>query len=188
MTLHYLITIVKDMRINKFTIGFGSYIIISASFMRQVWEFLGKAFGQNNVEIFCILLFSATAILIITYIIRFHFNILRIIVTLAVIIFAFIFAWRQPFFTERIHILEYGLLGWLAVRDFSKSKPALKAVLFTILFVFLVGSIDEFFQKLLPYRVGEIRDVITNIISGMLGIILFQCHKITPVVKRMEIR
>lgn len=169
------------MRINKVTAGFGLYIIISASFMRQVWEFLGKAFGQNNVKIFCILLFLATAILIITHIIRFHFSTLRIIVNLTVIIFAFIFAWRQPFFTERMHILEYGLLGWIAVRDFSKSKPPLEAVLFTILFVFLVGSIDEFFQKLLPYRVDEIRDVITNIISGALGIILFQCHKIIPI-------
>ena len=172
------------MRINKFTLGFGLYIIISASFMRQVWEFLGKAFGQNNVKIFCLLLFLTTTILIITYIIRFHFSILRIIVTLAVIIFAFIFAWRQPFFTERMHILEYGLLGWLAVRDFSKNKPALKAAFFAILFVFLVGSIDELFQKLLPYRVGEIRDVITNIISGALGIILFQCNKIIPVVAK----
>ncbi|MFZ2357470.1 MAG: VanZ family protein [Candidatus Omnitrophota bacterium] len=157
--------------------------------MRQVWEFFGKVFGQDNVEIFCILLFLATAILILTRIIRFHFSILRSIVNLAVIIFAFIFAWRQPFFTERIHILEYGLLGWLAVRDFSRNKTPLKAVLFTMLFIFLVGSIDEFFQKLLPYRVGEIRDVITNIISGVLGIILFQCHKIIPEpAKRMEAR
>ena len=162
------------MRINKLTIGFGLYIIISASFMRQIWEFFGKVFGQKNVEIFCILLFFVTAILIIAHIIRFHLSTLRVIVNLAVIIFAFIFAWRQPFFSERIHILEYGLLGWLAMRDFSKAKPLLKAAFFSVLFVFLVGSIDELFQKFLPYRVGEIRDVLTNIISGALGIILFQ--------------
>lgn len=173
------------MRINKFTIGLGLYIIISASFMRQVWEFLGKAFGQNNVEIFCILLFLSAAILITAHIIRFHFGALRIIVVLAVIIFAFIFAWRQPFFSERIHILEYGLLGWLAMRDFSRNKATLKAILFTVLFVFLVSSIDELFQKLLPYRVGEIRDAITNIISGVIGIILFQCHKIIPAAAKL---
>src|SRR4030042_6287730 len=94
---------------------------------------------------------------------------------LYIIISAFIFAWRQPFFTERIHILEYGLLGWLAMRDSSRNKTALKTILFTILFVFLVSSIDELFQKLLPYRVGEIRDAITNIISGVIGLLLFQC-------------
>lgn len=173
------------MRISKFTIGLGLYIIISASFMRQVWEFLGKAFGQNNVEIFCILLFLAAAILITADIIRSHFGTLRIIVVLAVIIFAFIFAWRQPFFTERIHVLEYGLLGWLAMRDFNRNKTSLKAILFTMLFVSLVGSIDELFQKLLPYRVGEIRDAITNIISGLIGMILFQYHKIIPATAKL---
>ncbi len=166
--------------VNKFTFGLGLYIIISASFMQQVWEFLGKVFGQNNLRVFCILLFLATAILILVYTIRFHCGILRIMLTSAIIIFASIFAWHQPFFSERLHILEYGLLGWLAARDFSESKPLLKAACFAILFVFLIGSTDEFFQKILPYRVGELRDVITDLISGVLGIILFQSNKIIP--------
>jgi len=37
----------------------------------------------------------------------------------------------------------------------------------------LVGVLDEGFQKLLPWRVYEIRDMITNAISGALGITIF---------------
>lgn len=83
------------------------------------------------------------------------------------------FAYWQPYVTEKIHILEYGFLGWLAVRDLNRNKAYVKSAILAIFYIFLIGALDEAFQKCLPYRVGEIRDVVTNIISGLLGIMLF---------------
>lgn len=139
--------------------------------MRQVWEFLGKSLGKADLSVICV--FFICAIAIFYYIIKFHFSITRIIVNLVILFFGFIFAWQQPFLVEKMHVLEYGFLGWLSIRDLSKNKVLIKSILFAILFVLFITTLDEGFQKLLPYRVGELRDVITNVISGIFGVIVF---------------
>lgn len=161
------------MRLSKFTIGVGLYLIISASFAQQLWKFLIKIIGQNNSSTVLILSFGLPAILSLGYIIRFHFSKMRIIFNLAIWILAFIFSWSQPYFVEKLHVLEYGFLGWLAVRDLTKNKISLKPVFLASLFILLIGGADELFQRFLPYRVCDIRDVKTNFLSGVLGIILF---------------
>jgi VanZ family protein len=66
---------------------------------------------------------------------------------------------------ERIHFLEYGLLGLLLVKASGKST-----FIFPLLLVILAGSVDEFIQLLLPSRVGDLRDVAMNATGGALGI------------------
>lgn len=161
------------MKLSKFTVAYGLYIIISASFMQQVWEFLEKIFGKPNLTAGAISLSFLIAILILSYIIKIHFSLWRIFVNLGIMGLGFIFAWRQPYFVEKMHVLEYGFLGWLSTRDLNKSRGLIKVILLAILFVFLISALDEGFQKLLPYRVGDVRDVITNVISGSFGVILF---------------
>lgn len=71
-------------------------------------------------------------------------------------------------------MLEYGFLGWMAARDLiGQGNKLAKPFLTAFLFAFLVGVADELFQKYLPYRVGELRDVATNLVSSFFGIILF---------------
>lgn len=75
---------------------------------------------------------------------------------------------------EKMHVLEYGILAWLAMRDLTEGKRNLtKSGFLAFVFIFIVACLDEGFQKLLPWRVCDIRDVLTNAISGMLGISLF---------------
>jgi VanZ family protein len=98
-----------------------------------------------------------------------------LLAVIVILITSFLFGWQQPYFVEKMHVLEYGLLGWLAARDLRRNPRSniVLTILFSILFVLLIGSLDEGFQRLLPYRVGEIRDVITNVVSGSFGVILF---------------
>jgi len=169
----------KPSYLSPLTIGFGTYIIISASFIQQIWKFLGQILGKGNVETICIAINLIIGLLILCYIIKYRFNLLRFIAVSVILIAAYTFAWRQPYFVEKIHVLEYGLLGWLATKDlrrFSKIN-ILQAALFSLLFALFIGSLDEGFQRLLPYRVGEMRDVLTNIISGSFGIVLFLISK-----------
>ena len=65
---------------------------------------------------------------------------------------------------ERVHFLEYGVLGFFVL------KATNEKVFITFVFVSLVGAVDEFIQFLLPQRVGELRDVLMNIVGGALGI------------------
>ena len=82
---------------------------------------------------------------------------------------------------ERIHFLEYGLLAFLAYKALEKDmiqKKSLYAL--TLLMVAAVSLLDEGIQYLLPNRVGELRDVALNVVSGILGLV------ITSVIIRAE--
>ncbi len=69
---------------------------------------------------------------------------------------------------ERIHFVEYGVLGWLVLRALSHRFPM--PFLASVFFVSIVGGGDEFIQWILPNRVGDIRDVLFNTIGGLIGI------------------
>lgn len=165
---------INYMKLSKFTISLGAYIIISASFMQQVLDTWKIIFGKDKL-ILIFIFFCAWVMLAVTYkSVRSGLNIKKIALIITTCAVGFIFAWRQPYLSEKAHILEYGILGWLAMRDFSNNKMnILKSVLYTLIFVAIIGSLDEGFQKILPWRYFEIRDICTNILSGILGIALF---------------
>ena len=73
---------------------------------------------------------------------------------------------------ERIHLLEFGLLGILAPASLG-GKNGGGNYLRALLFIFLVGLLDEGFQWLLPDRVGDWRDVFFNSLGGIWGIALY---------------
>lgn len=160
--------------LSPLTLGLAIFIIISAAFMQQVWQYLGRLLGQGTLRFFCLLLYLSTAIFMIFRAVKSGLKPSRIIASVGITVAGFVFAWRQPFFVEKMHVLEYGVLGWLATRDLCSGSciKKIKPIILSLLFIALIGSLDEGFQKFLPYRVGEIRDVITNVISGGIGITL----------------
>ncbi|MFH0738872.1 MAG: VanZ family protein [Candidatus Omnitrophota bacterium] len=160
------------MRISKLTIFLGIYLIASAAFSRQLWEFIQGVLGKHNAHIAGVTFLVGFAIFVLAVTFKARLNILRLLVRVLVIASAFFFAWRQPFFVEKFHVIEYGLLGWLACRDLNKNKVSFKNIILALLFASLVGVLDEGFQKLLPYRVCEIRDMLTNIVSVSFGVLL----------------
>lgn len=74
---------------------------------------------------------------------------------------------------EKIHILEYGFLGWLATRDLVIGAKKVKGVIFAFIFCAIIGALDEGFQAILPYRYCEFRDFTLNCFGGILGIISY---------------
>lgn len=73
---------------------------------------------------------------------------------------------------ERIHFLEYGLLGALILQAFSRQIKSWISIILSLSLVYWVGLGDEAIQGILASRVGEIRDCIINLFSGALGIAL----------------
>jgi MFS family permease len=73
---------------------------------------------------------------------------------------------------ERIHLLEYGLLSFLVFRVFPPGWSAIFRYWQTFLTVSFVGTLDEIIQYFIPNRVGDVRDIILNIVSGLLGLVL----------------
>ena len=168
----YNIALMK--RFSGITIGLGIYIVISASFMLQVRSFLIETFGDAAVNLAFFLVFFLVVVLYVVYIIYKRLPIYRIGLSLLIFVLAYLFILWQPYFSEKLHVLEYGVLAYLAIRDLSKTdKKALWNIMYAVGFIFLIACLDEGFQHFLPYRVGDMRDVATNIISGLLGIIQY---------------
>ncbi len=71
---------------------------------------------------------------------------------------------------ERIHVVEYSILGFLIFKGYGIGNS--NGLIVSSVFVSVVGLVDEVIQWILPNRVGDIKDVVINSISGILGVIL----------------
>lgn len=70
---------------------------------------------------------------------------------------------------ERIHFIEYGLLGGLAVRAFAHRLRGVALYAATSLFGLAIGTLDELYQGILPDRFYDVRDIMMNAAGSILG-------------------
>jgi hypothetical protein len=70
---------------------------------------------------------------------------------------------------ERFHLLLFGVLGLLFMRDARSSGVDASYAFFLGT---CIGILDELFQAVLPNRVGDIRDVVINSIGVAWGVLL----------------
>lgn len=79
---------------------------------------------------------------------------------------AAIAAFLMPIAEERLHIIKYGGLGFLAQALVNRQIISIR---WALCFLIAVSVMDEVIQHFLPYRVGDLRDVALNIVSGLWG-------------------
>jgi len=91
----------------------------------------------------------------------------------AIVAIGLFLVWQIEIPEEKIHILEFALLGWLASRDLTRQKIRLGRIILALIFTFLAGLLDETFQGILPYRYFQWWDVALNSAGGAFGIILY---------------
>ena len=88
--------------------------------------------------------------------------------TTTLIIFA-IGVWyslQLDMFQERMHLVEYGILG-IIIFSSNRKQGTIFAFLAAGCVGLAAGSVDEIVQWMLPYRIGDIRDVFFDL-SGVL--------------------
>lgn len=66
---------------------------------------------------------------------------------------------------ERVHIIKFGFLGFLIINNFVGTLWKGIALGITM------AVLDEGIQSLLPYRVGDLRDVVINLLSFLWGLL-----------------
>ncbi len=167
------------MKLNKITIFFSIYIILSAIFMRQAWEFAESIVGINALNYFLLFLCLSLSLWLIYLSNKSKIRFLNIFLSSLIYLGVTIFAARQPFISERAHVIEFAFLGWLVAKDLSKpeKKSFLVKLVFAAIYTGTIGYLAEGFQKFLPGRVYDIRDIITNVLSGLIGIGIFNFNK-----------
>jgi glycopeptide antibiotics resistance protein len=151
------------------------YIIISASFMRHVLNFLREKLGHGGLEKLIWAAFIISGLLFLRYIGGRIIKGRQFLRLLLLIVIGAGIAWHastMPIIEERIHLVLFGLLGFFLARDNDAGRLA-PAFLLSVLGSLLVAALDEIFQYYLPTRVGEIKDVISGGIGGIYGAVFY---------------
>lgn len=163
----------QPFRISKLTIFIGLFIIISASFLRQIMDFIKVAVGEGG---FILLIGAAGTIFLVSFlilIIRKRPSFLKFSIFIIALITGMWFCWQLKIPEEKIHLLEFAVLGWFASRDLIKTNRKVKGIIFALAFTLMVGVLDEVFQGILPYRYFQWFDIGLNSAGGLWGVILY---------------
>ena len=75
---------------------------------------------------------------------------------------------ERPFLDKLEHVIEYSVLGFLAVSCFKKIDR--KTIILAILITSLYGVLDEFHQYFVPGRDFSIFDILADSLGGLLGV------------------
>ncbi|MEP5568807.1 MAG: VanZ family protein [Halioglobus sp.] len=141
-------------------------IYLSLPFMRSILGFLKESLGRSNFSLLLSLTMLFVGLVILIWGGRRSLKHCALAAIPLIIIGVTSFNLSIP--EERVHFLQYGLLGVMVTataRDESITLVAKLAV-----FAILVGVIDEAIQWCLPNRVGDLRDVAFNTVAAILGI------------------
>ena len=72
---------------------------------------------------------------------------------------------------ERVHFLQYGLLGVLCYRAVGEERPGWSAVLAALVAVYAIGCLDEIVQGFLAGRYFDRHDLALDVLAGALPIL-----------------
>ncbi len=148
-------------------------MVISASFTRQLMELAVRCIGKTGFKITVMTVLIGSAGLFFISQIKLLRKPGRVLSMLGLLTMALLFCWSIRLPQVRMHILMYTIVGWLASRDAAKAGRGWKMVLLAWAFAAAAGVLEELFQKLLPYRVFDIKDIIYNLQGASLGVILY---------------
>ncbi len=148
------------------------YVVIlyaTLPFMRQLLNFLKAIFGVETLSL-CINSLSVFAAISIIFLIikkgkKSYFNAAIILIILIMCGFVAI---NLEIPEERVHFLEYGILGYLVLNATINSWSL--PVFSSFIIVSMIGGGDEIIQWFLPSRVGDMRDVFMNSFGGLMGV------------------
>ena len=133
-------------------------LLVSLPFARIVWDYIGDELG------YIILIGLYISSIVYIYYRYKNIIVLGIILLLSVAIFKII-----PLPIERVHFIEYGILGWIVWWAVGNTK---NRFLLAIVYILAISVLDEIIQKILPNRVFDIRDIWMNISGGCIGLLL----------------
>lgn len=173
---------VLKMKISNITIFWAAYLIISPVFMRQVLNFILKLLEKSGLAIMLWVLFLLGGGVAFFYLYKTRPAIWRIFLFLGIFAIGLFYASQIKIVEERMHLINFGLLGWLIVKDISRFKKGVKKIGLSFLFCIFIATIEETLQLWIPNRVAQVSDVLLAVMGSIWGISLF-FHPTTPVIR-----
>jgi VanZ family protein len=153
-------------------------IVLVSPFMGQLQSFLRRSLTtQQYVLLFGVGVFVAIGLAVVLAFVRIRERRLaRLVLLIAALIFgggymsATATPWAEVNAVERVHFVEYGAIAFLFYRAWKPAGDVTMIVL-PMLATFTVGTLDEWLQWFIPYRVGEAHDVFLNLASIACGLL-----------------
>ena len=105
---------------------------------------------------------------LIYFVYRFQLNAKSLCVSLLIFGAGLLYSSTLGIFQERLHLVEYGILG-LILFSANKGRGIGIAFFLTLTLGCVAASLDETLQWILPYRVGDFRDVLFDLIGVAWG-------------------
>lgn len=154
-----------------FIVLYVSLIYLSLSQMRRIIDFINANFGREMLSVWINLLILLTIVIILTYMKSAFANVPLTKVSLFLIVLVCALFFIQYFAPEeRVHLFQYGFLGFLCMK--ALGGMGWRTICKAITIVAIVGIGDELIQYFLPTRVGDCRDVGLNVVCGLPGVLL----------------
>ena len=152
-------------------------LVLSAPFVGQIRAFIRQAFPGHFVLVVGTLIAAGVAAALISALVRIRERRLTrygaILLSLAIAAGYSIYNARdnpESNVVELFHFLQYGLIAFLFYRVW-RGAGDLSVLVLPTLAALMVGTVEEWFQWFIPNRVGEMNDVLLNLVaigSGLL--------------------
>lgn len=141
--------------------------------MRQLMNFAKSYIGNKGFSVFVSLILLLPSLVFLIFIIRSRTGLGRFFMLFGIVIISLSLIWQIEIPEEKIHLLEFAVLGWLALKDTFVRQKKFKGASLALGFTFSIGVLDEVFQAILPYRYFQGQDILLNGLGSLLGAILF---------------
>lgn len=169
------INLMKFPFFSKTILGLSIYMVFSASFNRQIMELCMGMVGKRGFYNFVAWGLMVASIIIFILLAKNIHNPFNFAIAILLLLIASVMVWKIKLPQERIHIFQYSGFSWLCLYDLIKRfrSKILPLVFQGWLFAMIIGALEEGFQRILPYRVFEWRDMSFNFIGVTLGVVIF---------------
>lgn len=149
-----------------------AYIVLTYATLGSMpayWNGLNNAVAGHGLLVQYVLYSGAGAgLLIYLHTKRFLHDPLNLAVTCGVLLSFGVMFYLEKYPGEKIHMLQYGILGWLMYKSLSLHLDSASPRLYLTgaAVVMAAGALDEVIQALLPNRYFTVHDIFINGLSG----------------------
>ena len=149
------------------------FIYVSLPFFPAFINFLSSFISKEILNLLSLVVSVSFFLMLSIWIYKKKYKVNQFLLIISPLILLTYFSLSLDVWVERIHFIEYGVLGVLISR--AVNIRTFKEIIATCCLITLIGVVDEIIQWYLPNRVGDIRDVTMNSFGGLSGLWLGRC-------------
>ena len=163
-----LLNLVSKNRLWALIIIYVLFIYVSLPFFPALIEVLRNFISKELLNLLSLALSISFFLLLSIWIYNKKYKAKQFLLIISPLLLLTYLSLSLDVWVERIHFIEYAVLGLLISRAVDVRK--LHEIIYTGCLITLIGAVDEIIQWFLPNRVGDMRDVFMNSVGGLSGL------------------